>query len=158
MSDTQPPAFDPSNFSNASYVKRAEKPWGYELHMTPENLPYMLKILHVNAGCRLSLQLHDKKQESWTLINGRAKIVWDNDKGELVETEMQSGVGYTSLVGQRHRLVGITDCDIIEASTPEDGTTWRLEDDYNRPNQTPEERAAEYAKHAKVLSESDTNS
>lgn len=93
---------------------------------------------------RLSLQLHDQKQESWFLLSGNAKVIWDNNQGELIETELQPGVGYTSLVGQRHRLIGVTDCDILEVSTPELGTTWRLEDDFARPNQTPEERAAEY--------------
>jgi hypothetical protein len=45
-------------------------------------------------------------------------------------------------VGQRHRLIGLTDTDILEASTPENGTTWRLEDDFARPDETEELRAA----------------
>ena len=44
------------------------------------------------------------------------------------------------MVGQRHRLIGITDCDIFEVSTPEIGTTFRLEDDYKRPDETEEMR------------------
>ncbi len=76
-------------------------------------------------------------------MRGRAKIVWDNEKGELIETELEYGKGYTCRVGQRHRLVGITDCDIIEVSTPEIGTTERLEDDYGRPNETEEMRKLE---------------
>ena len=39
------------------------------------------------------------------------------------------GVGYSTSVGQKHRLIGITDYDIVEVSTPEVGTTWRLEDE-----------------------------
>jgi mannose-6-phosphate isomerase-like protein (cupin superfamily) len=103
----------------------------------------MGKVLHIDAGKRLSMQVHDQKQEAYFLIKGRAKIVWDNDKGELVETELQPMTGYRTSVGQRHRLCGITDCDIIEASTPEAGTTWRLEDDYARPDETPEQRKIE---------------
>ena len=53
------------------------------------------------------------------------------------------GHGYTCALGQKHRLEGITDCDIIEVSTPEDGTTWRLQDDFDRPHETPEQRAIE---------------
>jgi mannose-6-phosphate isomerase len=52
-------------------------------------------------------------------------------------------VGYSTQVGQKHRLKAITDCDIIEVSTPEAGTTWRLEDDYARPDETPEQRRLE---------------
>jgi mannose-6-phosphate isomerase len=137
------PQFNKSVFTNASYVKRIEKPWGYELHWVPADKPYMGKIEHINAGARLSLQVHDVKQESWFLMNGRAKIVWENSNGELIETELESGKGYTCELGQKHRLVGITDCDIIEVSTPEQGTTWRLEDDYARPNETPEQRKKE---------------
>ncbi len=142
MSDT-PPQFDPSNFSNDSYVKRVEKPWGYELHLVPENLPYMFKIMHVNAGHRMSLQIHDTKQETYLVIKGRAKLIWENEKGELIETELENEKGFSTLIGQKHRLCGITDCDIVEASTPEAGTTWRLEDDYARPHETEDQRKAE---------------
>jgi len=137
------PHFDSSGFSNDSYVRRIEKPWGYELHWVPENAPYMGKILHINEGKRLSLQLHDQKQESWLLMNGRAVVIWANNQGELIETELEAGNGYTTKTGQRHRLVGMTDCDVVEVSTPELGTTWRLEDDFARPDETPEQRARE---------------
>lgn len=136
----EPPKFDPSSFSNESYVKRIEKPWGYELHWVPEGAPYMGKVLHLNAGARISFQYHDEKQESWLIINGQAKVIWEDNKGELIETELLPGQGYSTTLGQKHRLVGITDCDIVEASTPELGTTWRLEDDYARSHETPEQR------------------
>lgn len=119
-------------FNNEPYVRRVKKPWGWEIHWVPDDMPYMGKVEHIKAGHRLSLQYHDKKQESWLLINGRAKVIWDNDNGELVETELLPGQGFTCDLKQRHRLVGITDCDIIEVSTPEIGITYRLEDDYAR--------------------------
>lgn len=137
------PSFDPKDFSNDSYVKRVEKPWGYELHWVPEGEPYIGKLLHIDAGKRLSLQIHDEKQESWFLSTGRAKVIWENNRGELIETELQPGVGYSTKIGQKHRLAGVTDCDIIEVSTPELGTTWRLEDDFARPDETPEQRKIE---------------
>jgi mannose-6-phosphate isomerase-like protein (cupin superfamily) len=139
------PNFDPSAFNISSYVKKVEKPWGYELHWVREDAPYMGKIEHLNAGCRMSLQIHDQKQESWLLISGRAKVMWEDEHGELVETELQPRQGYSTAIGQKHRLVGITDCDIVEVSTPERGTTWRLEDDYARPDETPEQRDIERA-------------
>jgi mannose-6-phosphate isomerase-like protein (cupin superfamily) len=108
----------------------------------------MGKVLHIHAKSRLSLQVHDQKQESWFLMNGRAAVIWENTVGELIETELQQGVGYSTQVGQKHRLKGLTDCDILEVSTPEAGTTWRLEDDYKRPDQTPEERTSEYSKNS----------
>jgi mannose-6-phosphate isomerase-like protein (cupin superfamily) len=103
----------------------------------------MGKILHINGGARLSLQLHDEKRESWILQSGRAAVIWENSAGDLVQTELQPGQGYTCALGQTHRLVGLTDCDVIEVSTPELGTTWRLEDDFQRPHETPDQRQVE---------------
>jgi mannose-6-phosphate isomerase-like protein (cupin superfamily) len=137
------PYFDPKDFQNDEYLKKVDKPWGYELHWVPEGLPYMGKVLHIDAGKRLSMQVHDQKQEAYFLIKGSAKIIWDNNKGELIETELKPFIGYRTSIGQRHRLVGITDCDIIEASVPESGTTYRLEDDFARPDETPEQRKLE---------------
>lgn len=141
--DSQAPSFDPSGFSTEPYSKRIEKPWGYELHWVPADAPYMGKLIHINAGAQLSLQLHDQKQESWFIIKGQAAALWEDSTGQMVHTELQSGKGYNTQLGQKHRLIGITDCDIIEVSTPEKGTTWRLEDDYNRPNETSEQRLKE---------------
>lgn len=144
MSDNQAvPHFDPQNFDTSAYVKRVDKPWGYELHWVPADAPYIGKVLHVNAGARLSLQIHDEKQESWFLMNGRAAVIWENNHGELIETELEPGKGYSTKIGQKHRLKGITDTDILEVSTPEMGTTYRVEDDYARPDETPEQRRKE---------------
>jgi mannose-6-phosphate isomerase len=140
-----PGQFDRAGFKLEPYVKKIDKPWGWEIHWTPADKPYMGKVLHVKAGTRLSLQAHDKKQETWLLLNGRAKAIWENDKGDLTETELQPGYGYSLILGQRHRLAGITDCDVLEVSTPEIGTTYRLEDDYSRPNETETQRTKERA-------------
>lgn len=132
----------PQNFNTSAYSRRIEKPWGYEIHFSPDNKPYMGKLIHINFGARLSLQKHDKKTETWFLIAGKASVIWENQEGgELIETELEEGKGYSCEINQKHRLKGITDCDIIEVSTPEIGTTFRLEDDYKRPDETPEERA-----------------
>lgn len=131
---------DKSKFTNQPYVKRVEKPWGYEIHWVPEGLPYMGKIEHLNAGKRWSMQIHDQKQETWMILNGRAKMIWENNQGEMIETELEPGKGYTCQIGQKHRCQAITDCDILEASTPEIGNTYRLEDDYSRPTETEEMR------------------
>jgi mannose-6-phosphate isomerase len=141
--DSTPPTFDRSNFRVEPQARRVEKPWGWELHWTPEEAPYVGKVLHINAGARLSLQLHDEKRESWMLVEGRASVIWEDRSGELQETELKPGRGYACELGQKHRLVGITDCDIVEVSTPELGTTWRLEDDFSRPHETPEQRTLE---------------
>ena len=119
----------------AGFVKRVEKPWGYEIHFTPPDLPYMGKILHIEAGKRLSLQYHDQKKESWYLLKGKVTIILDDQ-----EISMESGLGYTISTGQKHRLIGVLDSDVLEVSTPEIGNTFRLEDDYSRGTETEEIR------------------
>lgn len=127
----------------APFAALVTKPWGWELHWTPADSPYVGKIIHINAGARLSLQVHEAKCESWLLIRGRATVIWDNALGQLEEVPLKQGVGYTCDSGKRHRLVGVTDCDIVEVSTPECGTTWRLEDDFGRPHETDQQRRKE---------------
>lgn len=143
MSDAQEflKTVDKSKFSIDSYVKRVEKPWGHELHLVRDGGPYMSKIMHIRAGCRQSMQVHDAKTETYLVIKGRAAILVEQADGQLAQLELKPETGYTTQVGQRHRLIGITDCDIAEASTPEIGTTWRLEDDYARPDETEAMRA-----------------
>ena len=135
-----PNQFDKSTFNNTPFTKRVEKPWGYELIFTPDNLPYTGKIMHLNAGTRQSLQIHDVKQETYYLASGKAGVLIENDEGEMVKVDFEEGKGYTTKVGQKHRIYAITDCDVWEVSTPELGTTYRLEDDYNRPDETEELR------------------
>jgi|ERR1700683_69852 len=127
---------DKSKFSVEGYQVRVEKPWGYELLLETPGSPYTSKIMHIKAGARESLQVHDSKTETYTILSGRAALLQEDKNGEMVHCELQPGTGYTTQVGQKHRLVGITDCNIFEASTPETGTTWRLEDDYHRSDET----------------------
>jgi mannose-6-phosphate isomerase-like protein (cupin superfamily) len=142
---TELPGFDPSGFSLEGRGRRLDKPWGYELLLSPPDAPYAAKIIHVFAGKRLSLQVHDTKVETQTLVRGRGVLVLEGADGQLHEIVMQPGVGYHVAVGQRHRLCAAVDEDavVFEASTPEVGTTYRLEDDYGRPDETEMLRRAE---------------
>src|SRR5919205_202790 len=147
MSTSPPdlPTFDPSAFSLRSGARRVEKPWGYEILLSPPDAPYTSKLIHVEAGKRLSLQIHDKKVETQTLVEGKGFLVLEDEHGQLHDVWMEPNVGYHVAIGQRHRLCAAPDQDatVFEASTPEIGTTYRLEDDYARPHETDEVRTAE---------------
>src|SRR6267154_84601 len=107
-----------TNFSLEPNGRRTEKPWGYEILLSPPDAPYTSKLIHVRAGKRLSLQLHDIKVETQTLVAGRGVLVLEGADGELHSIDMQPGVGYHVAVGQRHRLCAAPDSDatIFEAS------------------------------------------
>ncbi len=129
----------PTDRDPQPHQQRVEKPWGWEI-LWAETPHYCGKILHINAGQRLSLQYHDQKIETQCLLSGRALLVIEDAAGTLREIEMEPGKGYTIHPFQRHRLVGIDDAEILEVSTPETGTTFRVEDDFARPDETEELR------------------
>lgn len=136
--------FDKTKFTNQPFaLDDTTKPWGHEIIFTKPDDPYTGKIIYVNAGKRFSLQVHDEKQETQMLVSGEANLIIDNEKGEMTTIKMEPFKGYTLQVGQRHRVQAITDCAVYEVSTPETGTTYRLEDDYKRPDQTEELRSNE---------------
>ena len=128
--------FNHKNFSTNPYQKKVEKPWGYEIIYTKDDAPATGKILHVLAGKRLSLQYHDHKTETLCLFSGKAMITLSNKNGQVVEIPMKRLMGYHVVAGQTHRVRAITDIDILEASEPEKGNTFRLQDDVGRPTET----------------------
>ena len=110
--------------------KRVEKPWGHELWWAQTDR-YVGKLLHVKAGHKLSLQYHERKDETIHLWSGELELVLDEGQG-LVTRRMRPGESYHVRPLTRHRMVAITDCDILEVSTPEVDDVVRLEDAYGR--------------------------
>lgn len=135
---------DRAKFSVTTYLKRVEKPWGYELHLAEPDDPLMTKILHIDEGKRLSEQVHNEKEETYLNVGGTGQVVWDNINLVATTTKLEFDHGYRTHVGQKHRLGALEGgIDILEISTPESGTTWRLADDFARPDETPEQRKIE---------------
>jgi mannose-6-phosphate isomerase-like protein (cupin superfamily) len=112
------------------------KPWGFEIKFTEDDLPYTGKLAFTKSGRRWSLQKHDQKTETITLLSGQAKF----QLGEEI-IDMIPNFGYTVNSNTIHRFSAITDCVTVEVSTPETGSTIRLEDDYSRPTETEEIRS-----------------
>lgn len=121
----------------AEIPKKVEKPWGYELWWARTDR-YVGKILHVRRGASLSLQYHNVKDETIMIQSGtllletRAK----DERGELQRHELKPGDVFHVTPGTVHRMTGITDCDIVEVSTPELDDVVRLEDRYGRAGTT----------------------
>jgi len=111
-------------------VTRVDKPWGYELHWAKTDR-YVGKIIHVDAGHALSLQYHNRKDETILLWAGRLLFEIHED-GKRVEREMRPGESVHVAPGTVHRMTALEDCDIFEVSTPELDDVVRLEDRYGR--------------------------
>jgi mannose-6-phosphate isomerase len=114
---------------------RQDKPWGYERIFAAVDGKYAGKIIHVSAGHSLSLQYHETKEETISMLSGEAVIHYGPAGGDLAEVTF--GPGDTIHVPARivHRVTAITDIVFAEASTAQPG--WRedvvrLQDDYGR--------------------------
>jgi mannose-6-phosphate isomerase-like protein (cupin superfamily) len=111
--------------------RRVDKPWGHELWYALTDR-YAGKILHVEAGHRLSLQYHEAKDESSYLLSGRVKLVKGASADELVEIEIGPGHTWRNRPGEVHTIEALEDADVLEVSTPEVEDVVRLSDSYGR--------------------------
>ena len=109
---------------------RVEKPWGYELIWARTDR-YVGKILHIEPGHVLSLQYHNKKDESIYVLTG--EIVLRLQQGDtLIERHMTQGEAFHILPRVVHQFEAVASTDLLEASTPEMDDVVRLQDRYGR--------------------------
>jgi mannose-6-phosphate isomerase len=111
--------------------RRVEKPWGHEL-IWAETDRYIGKVLHVKAGHALSLQYHERKDETIHLLSGTMRFLAGPSAAELDVIELTQGQSFRVTPGTVHRMEAVTDVDILEASTPDLDDVVRLEDRYGR--------------------------
>ena len=112
--------------------RRVEKPWGWELIWAHTDA-YVGKILFVRAGHSLSLQYHERKDESWYVESGRARLeLGATGDPVLNEQVIAPGEAYHYGPGTIHRVTAIEDTTILEVSTPHLDDVVRLEDAYGR--------------------------
>ncbi|HEX9935480.1 MAG TPA: cupin domain-containing protein [Longimicrobium sp.] len=103
-----------------------EKPWGREVWYAHEDR-YAGKILEVTRGHALSLQKHERKQETMYLQSGRLRFHFNG-----AEVEMLPGQCITVRPGDVHRMEALENSVLLEVSTPELDDVIRLEDRYGR--------------------------
>ena len=114
-----------------SLPHRVDKPWGHEICWALTD-DYAGKILHVRAGERLSLQYHERKDESCYVLSGRLILVQGPSEDELTETVIEAGHTWQNLPGVVHTIEALVDSDVLEASTPHLDDVVRLTDRYGR--------------------------
>lgn len=107
------------------------RPWGYFVVLA--DLPHCkVKRLIIQPGHRLSLQMHHKREEHWTVVRGTPSVTvgdktWKTTVGEhiLIPTEA------------KHRIAneGSEEAEIIEVQLGQyfgEDDIVRFEDDYQR--------------------------
>lgn len=109
---------------------RVDKPWGYELIWAKADR-YVGKILHIEPGHVLSLQYHNKKDESIYVLSG--EIILRIQQGDtLSERRVRKGEAFHIPPQQIHQFEAVIVTDLLEASTPELDDVVRLKDRYGR--------------------------
>ena len=116
--------------SGRADVVVVNKPWGHEVIWAHTDR-YVGKVLHINAGHELSVQYHNRKDETVYLLSGEM-IYRVQDGDELRDVELKQGQSYRITPGTIHQMVAVTDCDVLEASTPDLDDVVRLSDKYGR--------------------------
>jgi mannose-6-phosphate isomerase len=116
--------------SGRTDVRTVPKPWGHETIWAHTDR-YVGKILHIKAGHALSVQYHERKDETVYLLSGEIKYCVDVD-GELRDVGLRVGESFHVTPGTVHFMEAVTDCDVLEASTPDLDDVVRLTDRYGR--------------------------
>jgi mannose-6-phosphate isomerase len=113
-------------------VVRVDKPWGFETHFALVPGKYCGKTLHVNAGHALSLQYHERKEETIAVQSGKLLFEIGNSDQPLESFELLPGEAVHLSPGIRHRMTALVDTVVLEASTTELDDVVRVEDRYGR--------------------------
>jgi quercetin dioxygenase-like cupin family protein len=134
--------------SGKTEVRIVNKPWGHETIWAHTEL-YVGKVLHISAGQSLSVQYHNLKDETIHLLSGKMIYRVGNGDGRskmevdgtgatipLHEVELVAGESFRNEAGLIHQMEAVTDCVLLEASTPHLDDVVRLTDRYGRQGTT----------------------
>jgi mannose-6-phosphate isomerase-like protein (cupin superfamily) len=111
-------------------MRKVAKPWGHEL-IFAENERYAGKVLHLEPGHSLSLQYHERKDETLLVLQGELTLSVEVE-GEMRDLRLRPGDVHRIRPGVRHRLTAEGPVEVIEVSSPELDDVVRLEDRYGR--------------------------
>jgi mannose-6-phosphate isomerase-like protein (cupin superfamily) len=110
---------------------RVSKPWGYELRWAITDR-YLGKVLHIEGGEALSLQYHNRKDESILVLTGTMDLELEDEIGIMRAHRMTAGDSQRIMPGRRHRMTAVENTDVLEVSTPDMDDVVRVEDRYGR--------------------------
>ena len=115
-----------------SAVRRVDKPWGHEEIFALVDGRFCGKAIHVTKGHALSLQYHERKEETISVQSGRLSVEVGESEDALEQFELLPGESIHLRPGVRHRVTALDDPVMLEASTTELDDVVRLEDRYGR--------------------------
>lgn len=114
---------------NHSYHYHENRPWGSFDQFT-HNTQTTVKILHVSANKRLSLQKHKHRSEFWHVISGNGTVTIGTK-----ELHAQQNDEFEIPIGTIHRITGGDEgIRLLEIATGkfDENDIIRIEDDFGR--------------------------
>jgi mannose-6-phosphate isomerase len=111
--------------------KKIEKPWGYE-EILEHNEFYVVKRLFMKKGHKCSLQYHQYKKETFTLLSGKLKFTHGDNEHSLTDIVFDVGNYFTVNPNYIHRMEALEDSLYLECSTNQLDDVIRLKDSYGR--------------------------
>jgi mannose-6-phosphate isomerase len=107
-----------------------DRPWGSEDLLALVSKQFSVKRLKIKAGSKGGLQYHRLKDEVAIMISGQMLIRYDLGDKVLKEKIVSAGEVIHFPPGLVHQEEAITDCEIIEASSPHFNDRVRVEELY----------------------------
>lgn len=99
-------------------VDLGKRDWGKEELLGKVQKCFTFKKLSIKAGNKGGLQYHRKKDEMAYLLSGKLKIRYLDDENNLIEKICSEGESFHFPPFSVHQEEAITDCVILEVSTP----------------------------------------
>jgi len=89
------------------------------------------------SGHELSVQYHNRKDETIYLLWGEIVYRVQREGDDILDdVQLQLGESFRITPGTIHQMIAVTDCDVLEVSTPEVDDIVRLSDKYGREGTT----------------------
>jgi mannose-1-phosphate guanylyltransferase len=114
--------------------KIENRPWGW-FEQFNENTPCSVKLIHVKAGSRLSLQYHNQRREFWKVLEGPVVVEIEGE-----QFTGQTGSEFEIPVKAKHRLSATKENDavLLEISYGkfDEDDIVRVQDDFGRAAKT----------------------
>ena len=104
--------------------------WGKEKLLAHIPKILTLKRLEIKKGQKDGLQYHRKKNECGYLLSGKLIVRYDKGNGKLVKKILKAGSIFHFPPGAVHQEEALSNCIIIEASTPHFNDRVRVEKKY----------------------------
>ena len=115
-------------------IKVGKLKWGEEILCALIPKKISLKILKIKKGKKGGLQYHRKKSECGILISGKLLIRYEGNSGKLKKKIINKGETFYFPPGSVHQEEALTNCEIIEASTPHFNDRVRVEKKFGFEN------------------------